>query len=161
MYRWHNRGLGAAGIVDSATGAINCSALVPGAESTNCGNCSGYFDWLVTPECWSSPPGAWSQAAQYPVPSLPVAVPAIPSAYGTGPSSVEDAQAQTDAAIATQVQAQQGQNAAFFGNVVPVTDSSGGACTSTLISNLCDSTVYIVGGIAAVVLALLAFGGRR
>lgn len=80
---------------------------------------SGWLKYAVTPQCWSYERSAWAQMSKLPpVPDLTVAPGAIPSGYGAGPATVEQANRETGEVLA-EAWRQQHENYETWGAGLP------------------------------------------
>lgn len=144
MYRWRNRGLGEDLREDSSGNVIDCDLW------------SNFFQSV----CWI--PGATVTTPVLPEPPIP-ASPGAPSgsALTVPPASGAEAQSTVDALVTAAGQQTQANTQSFY-NALP-SDLVAQPCNQTIVPllGICDTTVYLVGGIGAAALLLMAFAGRR
>ena len=158
----------------TGTGMGAVSALVqtaPPADPTCLHDCTSFWNWMLFPCCadaavnWETiqiTGNAYEGLPSTPAPSTmpaPVGTAANPTPLTTPPADQSTAQGTVDATITAGQTAQQTQAQSFFADLSNWTNAG---CSSSILSGVCDSTVFIAGAIAAAgLLFMFAGGGGR
>ena len=157
----------------TGTGMGAVSALVqtaPPADPTCLHDCTSFWNWMFYPCCadaavnWETiqiTGNAYEGLPSTPAPSTmpaPVGTAANPTPLTTPPADQSTAQGTVDATITAGQTAQQTQAQSFFADLSNWTNA--GNCSSSILSGVCDSTVFIAGAIAAAGLLFMFAGGR-
>ena len=152
--RTSRQGLGATWRVDSSGNAVDCDLWSNILNAVCWGAAQGERPYLPSPPAPLAPP-AVGQALS----TVPALYQCSDGSMATAATNCPDYTAAIDAALAAGEEATQANELDFFTNLA-ATLPNPATCSSTIISNVCNSYVYIGAAVCAGLLIFMTMQGR-